>query len=133
MREKLQTVIVFLPPGVVARATEEAQKRGCSRSAVLREAITAGVRVVSGVKPAKWPKLSDDVVQQADELAWLKGTTRAEVLREAVTLGLARQHAWRERNIAIERHQAQRRADETEAVRRAHERNPERFDGVEGG
>jgi hypothetical protein len=78
------------------------------------------VRVVVYLHPA--------AVDQADELAGLRDRTRSQVLRDCVTWGLAREHAWRERNIAVARHREQLRADDAEALERTRLRHPERFD-----
>jgi hypothetical protein len=78
------------------------------------------VRVVVYVHPA--------ALRQADELAWLTGRSRSRVLRDCMTWGLAREHAWRERNMTVARHREQRQADDEEALQRARERHPERFD-----
>lgn len=67
-------------------------------------------------------------LRQADELAWLTGRTRAQVLRDCVTWGLAREHAWRERNMAVQRQLEERLADEQEALDRVRQRHPQRFD-----
>lgn len=77
-------------------------------------------------------RLSPEALRQADELAWLTGRTRAAVLRDCVTWGLAREHAWRQRNMAVELHREQLRADEAEAEQRARERHPDRFDAPPG-
>lgn len=77
-------------------------------------------------------RLPAEALRQADELAELTGRTRAVVLRDCIAWGLAREHAWRERNIATELHREQLRADEAEALQRARERHPDRFDGPPG-